>query len=187
MNEPSFKVIRRCLSGQSRPGPLMNLLNSPSRALHDARIVDPDRSDNAWVGAKQSKNGKPIAIPLNSTALAILRRQIGKHPERVFTYAGKPLGWANTKAWRDALKRAGIENFRWHDLRHTWSTWHRQSGTPTQAAATWRLAIVGDGRTLCASCARPSRERREQDRSAARRLRFDYARKHKGLARTLTP
>lgn len=46
---------------------------------------------HAWVGAAQSKNRRPIAVPLNATALAVLRRQLGKHPERVFTYRGRPL------------------------------------------------------------------------------------------------
>jgi integrase len=100
---------------------------------------------HAWVDADQSKNGKPIAVPLNATALAVLRRQLSKHPQRVFTYAGKPLATANTRAWRKALKRAGIEDFRWHDTRHTWATWHRQSGTPThelQRLGGWRSSVM---------------------------------------------
>ena len=100
---------------------------------------------HAWVSAGQSKNRRPIAVPLNTTALEVLRRQLGKHRVRVFTYAGRPLGSANTLAWRKALKRAGIENFRWHDLRHTWASWHRQAGTPThelQRLGGWRSSVM---------------------------------------------
>jgi len=47
-----------------------------------------------------------------------------------FTYRGKPISQVNTKAWRRALKRTGIEDFRWHDLRHTWASWLTQKGVP---------------------------------------------------------
>lgn len=87
----------------------------------------------AWVHHDESKSGVAMTIPINDSAQAILRSQLGKHQEFVFTYRGKPIGQANTKAWRAALKRAGIENFRWHDLRHCFASWLVQSGTPLLA------------------------------------------------------
>lgn len=86
----------------------------------------------AWVQAEQVKNRETLSIPLNEAALAVLRRQRGKHPQYVFTYEGRPVTRANTKAYREGLKKAGIEGFTWHDLRHTWASWHAMSGTPLE-------------------------------------------------------
>ncbi len=84
----------------------------------------------AWIHADQAKAGRSISVPLNEDACSVIRDQIGRHERYVFTYSGNPIKEANTKAWRAALKRAGISNFRWHDLRHTWASWHVQQGTP---------------------------------------------------------
>jgi integrase len=84
----------------------------------------------AWVHPDQAKARKAIAVPLSTTAVIVLRERIGKHEKFVFTYRKKPIKEVNTKAWRAALRRAEIENFRWHDLRHTWASWHVQAGTP---------------------------------------------------------
>jgi integrase len=84
----------------------------------------------AWIHGDQSKSGRPIGVPLNSEAIAVLREQLGKHPTICFTYRGKKVTQVNTKAWRNGLVKAGITHFRWHDLRHTWASWHVQSGTP---------------------------------------------------------
>lgn len=84
----------------------------------------------AWIHPDQAKAAKAIGVPLNNDAISILGAQIGKHQRNVFTYEGKPVSKAGTMAWRKALKRAGIEQFRWHDLRHTWASWHVQNGTP---------------------------------------------------------
>lgn len=83
-----------------------------------------------WVHAEQAKGKRTFSIPLCDTAMDVLRACKGQHAHRVFTFRGKPLAAANTKVWRRALVQAGIHDFRWHDLRHTWASWHVQHGTP---------------------------------------------------------
>lgn len=91
--------------------------------------VDLDRG-HCWVNAEDAKSNTGIPVPLSAAAVSILRAQSGQHPEYVFVYRGRPVTQTSTKSWRDALARARITDFRWHDLRHTWASWHRQDGTP---------------------------------------------------------
>ena len=87
---------------------------------------------HALIHPEQSKTKKAIPVPLNQDALDILSRQKGKHSIFVFTYNRQPVTRCNNHAWRKALIRADIKDFRWHDLRHTWASWHVQNGTSLQ-------------------------------------------------------
>jgi integrase len=85
----------------------------------------------AWIHPDQAKAEKAIGVPLSVEAVLILRLQAGKHDTWVFPYNGLPVTQTATKPWRAAVKKAGIpDGFRWHDLRHTWASWHAQDGTP---------------------------------------------------------
>ena len=84
----------------------------------------------AWIHVDQAKACHSIHVPLNNDALDVLQNQLEKHHEYVFTYRGNRIQQVNTKAWRKALQQANIDDFRWHDLRHNWASWHVQQGTP---------------------------------------------------------
>lgn len=111
----------------------------------------------AWIDADAAKGGKAIAVPLSREALRALRmarkaqeldvkqvervrRRVSRPEARaaapgegfVFTYAGRPILSPKT-GWREAIARAGIRSVRWHDLRHTWASWHVMNGTPLKA------------------------------------------------------
>ena len=62
--------------------------------------------------------------------MRMLALQIGRHPRFVFALKGETIAQVNTAAWKKALKRAHMEDFRWHDLHYTWVSWHVQNGTP---------------------------------------------------------
>lgn len=89
--------------------------------------VDLDRQ-TAWLN--RTKNGTSRGVPLNADAVAVLKEVVGNHPEFCFTYRGAPIRWDVTNtAWHTAIEKAGLTDVRFHDLRHTWASWHRQAGT----------------------------------------------------------
>lgn len=100
----------------------------------------------AWINPENAKAGKAIGVALNDTACKVLKRQIWKHSRWVFVHtkakhrsdgtlapAGRKMRSDDNTAWNIGLKAAGIEDFRLHDLRHTWASWLIQSGVPLSA------------------------------------------------------
>jgi integrase len=84
-----------------------------------------------------SKNGQPLHIPLNAAALAALRAVYQRGATgRVFQSikTGNPL--ENGRHWFDeALEKAKITNFHWHDLRHHFASMLRQAGAKLEDIA----------------------------------------------------
>jgi integrase len=79
----------------------------------------------AWIHPDQAKARKAIAVPLCEDAVQLIARQ-PKSERFVFAVRKRP----TDRVWKRALEKAGIKDFRWHDLRHTWASWHVQNGTP---------------------------------------------------------
>jgi integrase len=72
----------------------------------------------AWLDHGATKSGDGRGIPLNADAVAALEATRGQHPRWCFTFSGKRIQQSST-AWDKAKQPAGIEDFRFHDLRHT--------------------------------------------------------------------
>lgn len=131
--EPLKSVVRFALATGLRRSNIINL---------EWQQIDMQRRV-AWINPEESKSNRAIGVALNDTACEVLKNQIGNHHRWVFVYqesSTRPDGSkvptvrkmrydANT-AWRAALRRAGVEDFRFHDLRHTWASWLVQAGVP---------------------------------------------------------
>ncbi len=94
----------------------------------------------AVIPVAKSKNKRTFQVVLNAGAMAVLRSVKGQDDEFVFTYKGEPIK-SYKSAWKRAVKDAELAPLRFHDLRHTWASWHVQNGTPLavlQELGGWR-------------------------------------------------
>ncbi len=79
----------------------------------------------------------PMTLPVRES-IATLSRVRSLTTNRVYLYQGRPVGEIKT-AFHTAIRKASIEDFRFHDLRHCAATSLRRAGVDTVTA----MAIIG--------------------------------------------
>ena len=142
LTRPQADALISALPAHYRPAIRFALLTGlrKSNAMElDWADVDLDRG-MVIVNAEDAKAGQRILVPLNAQARELLA-QIPHRTGRVFDCPVR----VSPSVWKSATKQAGVEGFRFHDLRHTWASWHAMAGTPLsvlQELGGWHSAAM---------------------------------------------
>jgi integrase len=121
-----YTVVALALSTGMRQGEIMNL-SWDDVDLHQGRIT-----------LHETKNGERRVVPLAGKALQLLQDHSKvRRLDTTLLFPGKvrdprtkaPVGPMDLRApWEKALERAGIEDFRFHDLRHSAASYLAMNG-----------------------------------------------------------
>jgi integrase len=94
------------------------------------------------IPAARFKGKRPHVVILNDVAWRVVESRRGRHDRYVFTYQDPVRGRApnrvetiNNSAWQKARRRAGLEQVRVHDLRHTYGQRLRDAGVSNEDRA----------------------------------------------------
>ena len=93
--------------------------------------------DVGHIVVRNTKSKRDRVVPMSATLRQVLKgvsRVLVKGEPSPFVFTNTATGTKfqrfNADGWRAALRKAGVENFRWHDLRHTFGSRLAQAGVP---------------------------------------------------------
>ena len=125
-----FEVLEHYSHDIARDTILVALLTGVRRSnVHEMKWADIDWEEATWrIGL--TKNGTPQTVALVEPVIELLRER-HRRATSVFVFPGRGRTghYVEVKtAWKTLLKRAGIENARFHDLRRTMGSWQARTG-----------------------------------------------------------
>lgn len=100
-------------------------LSTATRKFETFGLVWDDVHLEAGNAIVTAKGGRRHTVWLSEQAMDVLSR-CERRGRYVFDKRNA------RKAFEAAVKKSGLVDFRWHDLRHTAATWLRQAGTPVE-------------------------------------------------------
>ncbi|GAB62737.1 putative phage integrase [Candidatus Jettenia caeni] len=92
------------------------------------------------LSSEETKNNESLRIPIANPAYHVLevtmKKNNSKSPYVFYSDDGMPFKAGRIQInFKKALRRAEIEDFRFHDLRHCFASWNRQSGVDLDTLA----------------------------------------------------
>lgn len=93
---------------------------------------------SGWAVLEHTKNGEMRGVPITGPALGLMRNLYNNRKSDVWVFPNENnSGPCDIKrSWNTAVKRAGLSDFRFHDLRHTCASYLAMNGaTPNEIAA----------------------------------------------------
>ncbi len=161
-----FPIIRFVLETGLRKGEFCRLEVADVNLSNESRVVNirgtriEVRPDELIV--KKSKNGKPRTIPLAPEARRIAEIQIADDTTKKFLFTSRRTGGMISEfktAFTGAVRDAGLEDFRFHDLRHSFASRLNAAGADPY---TIRDLLGHSTTTMSADYTHTSFERRRQ-------------------------